>query len=212
MTSLSALQEAVIAGRVPEIPGMVAELLRQGVPPEELIAIFTTALEIVGTRFQNQEIFIPEMLVAAKAVQAGMEVLKPHLSRKETYTLGTVVLGTVAGDIHDIGKNLVAMMLEGRGAKVIDLGVNVSPQRFVEAVLKHRPQVLGLSALLSTTMLAMEGVLQALEEAGLRQTVHVIVGGAPVTAEFAREIGADGYAPDAASAVDLVKNLVEAGE
>jgi 5-methyltetrahydrofolate--homocysteine methyltransferase len=166
------------------------------------------AMEQVGIRFKNGEIYIPEVLIAARAMHAGMAILKPILSQSTTRIARKVIIGTVKGDLHDIGKNLVVMMLEGGGFEVVDLGIDVSPQRFVEAIRQHQPRVVGMSALLTTTMREMKTTIQAIESAGYRNQLKAIVGGAPVTEKFAREIGADGYAPDAASAVDVVKSLL----
>ncbi|MEW6374692.1 MAG: corrinoid protein, partial [Thermodesulfobacteriota bacterium] len=166
------------------------------------------AMDRVGVRFKNGEIYIPEVLIAARAMHAGMAVLKPILSKSTTAMAGKVIIGTVKGDLHDIGKNLVIMMLEGGGFEVVDLGIDVSAQKFIEAIKEHKPQVVGMSALLTTTMREMKNTIQAIEWAGLRNQVKTIVGGAPVTEKFAKEIGANGYAPDAASAVDMVKSLL----
>jgi 5-methyltetrahydrofolate--homocysteine methyltransferase len=162
----------------------------------------------VGRRFKNNEFYVPEVLIAARAMHAAMDVLKPLLAASDVQPVGTVVIGTVKGDLHDIGKNLVAMMLEGGGFNVIDLGVDVSPEKFLQAVREHKPNIVGLSALLTTTMPAMKTTIEALKEAGVRDQVKVIIGGAPVTQRFADEIGADGYAPDAASAVDVARQLL----
>jgi 5-methyltetrahydrofolate--homocysteine methyltransferase len=151
---------------------------------------------------------VPEVLIAARAMHAGMSVLRPLLAESDAASAGKYLIGTVKGDLHDIGKNLVKMMLEGAGFETIDLGTDVEPQAFLDAVRDHRPQLLGMSALLTTTMMQMKTTLEALEEAGLRDSVKVMVGGAPVTDAFAKEIGADAYAPDAASAVDRARELV----
>jgi len=165
-------------------------------------------MEQIGIRFKNGDIYIPEVLIAARAMHAGMDVLKPILSKSNTPMAGKIVIGTVKGDLHDIGKNLVIMMLEGGGFEVVDLGIDVPAQKFIEAINEHHPQVVGMSALLTTTMREMKNTIQAIEGAGLRKQVRTIVGGAPLTEKFAREIGADGYATDAASAVDVVKFLL----
>jgi 5-methyltetrahydrofolate--homocysteine methyltransferase len=166
------------------------------------------AMEEVGDFFQQGKYFLPEMLMAARAMQRGMEVLKPALVSSGAAFPGKVVLGTVRGDIHDIGKNLVGMTLEGAGFEVVDLGTDVSPERFAEAVREHSPQVLGISALLTTTMLAMKDTIDILREAGLRDSVKVMVGGAAVRREFANEIGADFYGPDSTSARDFARDVV----
>jgi 5-methyltetrahydrofolate--homocysteine methyltransferase len=166
------------------------------------------AMKEVGERFERQDFYVPEMLVAARAMQAGLTILKPHLVQAGVPAAGKVVIGTVRGDLHDIGKSLVGMMLEGAGFEVIDLGTDVGPEKFGEAVRTHKPQLVGLSALLTTTMQNMKSTLEALEDLGVRTQVKVMVGGAPVTDVFAKEIGADGYAPDASRAVTLAKSLL----
>ncbi|HID86297.1 MAG TPA: cobalamin-binding protein [Anaerolineae bacterium] len=194
--------------------GAVAELARkaldQGLSPEEILAGGLIAgMDEVGRDFKAGDLFVPEVLIAARAMQAGMDVLRPLLAESDVPSVGKYVIGTVAGDLHDIGKNLVRMMLEGAGFQVIDLGVDVKPEAFVAAVQEHRPQLMGMSALLTTTMPAMKSTIEALEEAGIRGGVKVMVGGAPVTAAYAERIGADAYAPDAATAVEVARRLVE---
>jgi 5-methyltetrahydrofolate--homocysteine methyltransferase len=165
-------------------------------------------MDRVGVKFKNCEIYIPEVLIAARAMHAAMAILKPILSKSTSTLAAKIIIGTVKGDLHDIGKNLVIMMLEGGGFEVVDLGVDIPVAKFVEAIKQHEPQVVGMSALLTTTMREMKNTIQAIEGAGLRKQVRAIIGGAPVTEKFAKEIGADGFAPDAASAVDLVKSLL----
>jgi 5-methyltetrahydrofolate--homocysteine methyltransferase len=184
--------------------GIDAELAPASVLNEGLIAAMTE----VGARFERQEFYVPEMLIAARAMQTGLTLLKPRLVQAGVPAAGKVVLGTVKGDLHDIGKSLVGMMLEGAGFEVIDLGTDVSPEKFADAVRTHRPQLVGMSALLTTTMQNMKSTLEALEDLGVRSQVKVMVGGAPVTDTFAEEIGADGYAPDASRAVALAKALL----
>jgi 5-methyltetrahydrofolate--homocysteine methyltransferase len=196
-------------GKMEEVKKLTEEALNNGEPPEAILKDgFIQAMDRIGVRFKSGEIYIPEVLIAARAMHAGMEVLKPILSKSTTRLSKKVAIGTVKGDLHDIGKNLVAMMLEGGGFEVIDLGVDVSAEKFVEAIKTHQPQVVGMSALLTTTIKEMKMTLEAIEKAGLRKEVKTVIGGAPLTAKFAREIGADGYAPDAASAVDVVTSLV----
>ena len=196
-------------GKMEEIRKLTEEVLNNGEPPEAILKDgFIQAMDRIGARFKAGEIYIPEVLIAARAMHAGMEVLKPILSKSTTRLSQKVAIGTVKGDLHDIGKNLVAMMLEGGGFEVIDLGVDVSAEKFVQAIKIHQPQVVGMSALLTTTIKEMKTTLEAIEKAGLRKEVKTVIGGAPLTAKFAREIGADGYAPDAASAVDVVTSLV----
>ena len=196
-------------GKMEEVKKLTEEALYNGEPPEAILKDgFIQAMDRIGVRFKSGEIYIPEVLIAARAMHAGMEMLKPILSRSTTRLSKKVAIGTVKGDLHDIGKNLVAMMLEGGGFEVVDLGIDVSAEKFVEAIKAHRPQVVGMSALLTTTIREMKMTLEAIEKAGLRKEVKTIVGGAPLTEKFAREIGADGYAPDAASAVDVVTSLL----
>jgi methylmalonyl-CoA mutase cobalamin-binding domain/chain len=167
-------------------------------------------MAVVGEKFKNNEFYIPEVLVAARAMNAAMAIVKPLIVGDQLKPLGKVVIGTVRGDLHDIGKNLVMMMLEGAGFEIVDLGVDVAPEKFVEAAKANSADVVAMSALLTTTMPAMKDTIAALEENGLRDKVKVIIGGAPVTQSYADSIGADGYAPDAASAVDKVKELLAA--
>ncbi len=187
---------------------LVQEALDQGMAPEEILAGGLIAgMDEVGRDFKAGDLYVPEVLIAARAMHAGMNVLRPLLAESDVPSAGKYVIGTAQGDLHDIGKNLVKMMLEGAGFQTIDLGTDVKPEEFVAAVREHQPQVLGMSALLTTTMPGMRVTIEALEEAGLRDAVKVMVGGAPVTAAFAEEIGADAYAPDAASAVDVARSL-----
>ncbi|MDI6874788.1 corrinoid protein [Candidatus Solincola sp.] len=204
------LKELVKQGKAEETEARVRELLKAGTTPEALMReAMIPAMEEVGNLFQEGEYFLPEMLLAARAMQRGMELLKPILVSSGSGFQGKVVLGTVQGDIHDIGKNLVAMTLEGAGFEVIDLGVDVPPERFVEAVKEYAPQVLGMSALLTTTMLSMKETLDHLRKEGLRDRVKVMIGGAAVRQEFAVEIGADFYGPDSTAARDFVRRVVE---
>jgi 5-methyltetrahydrofolate--homocysteine methyltransferase len=202
------LQSAILDGDNALSSALAEEALDGGVSPQEVLAILIEAMEKVGEEYERGERFIPEMLVAADAMKAAMVSLRPRLQEAGIRPRGRVVLGTVDGDLHDIGKNLVGMMLEGAGFEVIDLGVEVPSETFVEAVREHRPEILALSALLTTTMIHMPEVIEALRSAGLRGGVQVMVGGAPVTQEYAERIGADGYAADAPSAVTLAKRLV----
>ena len=187
---------------------LVQEALDQGMAPEEILAGGLIAgMDEVGRDFKAGDLFVPEVLMAARAMHAGMNILRPLLAEGDVPSAGKYVIGTVQGDLHDIGKNLVKMMLEGAGFQTIDLGTDVKPEEFVAAVREHQPQLLGMSALLTTTMPGMKATIEALEEAGLRDAVKIMVGGAPVTAAFAEQIGADAYAPDAASAVDVARSL-----
>lgn len=204
------LKELIKQGKAEEVEELVRRLLDSGTAPETMMSeAMIPAMEEVGDLFQAGEYFLPEMLLAARAMQRGMELLKPVLVSSGSGFRGKVVLGTVQGDIHDIGKNLVAMTLEGAGFEVIDLGVDVPPERFAEAVKEHAPQVLGMSALLTTTMLSMKETLDHLRKEGLRDRVKVMIGGAAVREEFAGEIGADFYGPDSTAARDFVRRVVE---
>jgi len=204
------LSNSVIQGNAAEVAELTREAVDEGVKPTEIINQgLINGMNVVGKRFKAGDMFVPEVLMAAKAMKGGMEIVQPLLVEGEMEEAGRVVLGTVAGDLHDIGKNLVGMMMESGGLEVTDLGTDVEADEFVESVREVKPHVLGMSALLTTTMLEMKDVIEVLEEEGLRDDVKVIVGGAPVTREFADEIGADGWAPDAASAKDLAFELLE---
>ncbi len=209
MADLNKIATALITGNAPEVKKLTEEALTEGVDPQVIVqqALIIGMME-VGRRFKANEFYVPEVLIAARAMHAGLDVLKPLLTESGIEPLGTIVLGTVQGDLHDIGKNLVGMMMEGAGLAVVDMGTDASPDKFVQAIKENRPQLLGMSALLTTTMPAMHKTIEAIQEAGLRDQVKVIIGGAPVTERYAQEIGADGYAPDAASAVDLVKEFL----
>jgi len=196
-------------GKMEEVKTLVQGALDAGESAERVLKEgLIQAMDRLGVRFKNGEIYIPEVLLAAQTMHAGMAILKPILSKSTGTIPGKVLIGTVKGDLHDIGKNLVVMMIEAGGFDVIDLGIDVPASRFVEAVKEHRPQVVGMSALLTTTMVEMEKTIQTLEAAGQKDQVKIIVGGAPVTERFAMEIGADGYAPDAAVAVDVVRSWI----
>ncbi|MCZ7568771.1 MAG: corrinoid protein [Ardenticatenaceae bacterium] len=200
------LQEMIIEGDHVGSRELVREALDAGLDPHTVLTQgMIPAMDVVGYRFQTGAIFIPEMLIAARAMKAGIALLQPILGASSAAPLGTAVIGTVQGDVHDIGKNLAGLMLEGAGFKVVDLGVDVRPEQVVQTVRESGACVIGLSALLTTTMLNMAGVIQALNEADLHHATKVLVGGAPVTAGFAKEIGADGYAPDAASGAEMAR-------
>ncbi len=202
------LKEAVIAGRRAAAEQLTGQALDAGVAPGVLLGeALIPAMAVVGERFRNGEFFVPEMLMAAKAMKASMAILKPRMAAGSFASAGRVVIGTVRGDLHDIGKNLVKMMLEGAGFEVTDLGVDVGPDQFVAAVREYRPQVVAMSALLTTTMLAMTDTIQAVTAAGLRGQVKILIGGAATTEAYAREIGADGYGADAHTAAELAKEL-----
>jgi 5-methyltetrahydrofolate--homocysteine methyltransferase len=207
--SIEAIYQAVMEGDASEAATQVQSALDAGIAPSDILNKgCIAAMGEVGRLFEEGEMFVPEMLIAARAMQAGMNILKPHLAEGEIVSAGKVVLGTVAGDLHDIGKNLVGMMMEGAGFEIVDLGTDVSAVKFVEAVKEHNPDLIGMSALLTTTMPSMTATIEALTEAGLRDQVKVMIGGAPVTQAFANQIGADGFAPDASSATRKAKELL----
>ncbi len=209
MASFESLSKSVISGAEEQVKEQVQSMIDSGVEPLEIINKGLIAgMDIVGARFKNGEMFVPEVLMAARCMHEGMAILKPLISDDDMSGKGKVVLGTVKEDLHDIGKNLVGMMIEGGGFQVIDLGVDVASEEFVEAVKEQNPDIIGMSALLTTTVHRMKEVIDLLEENGLRDKVKVIIGGAPISQEFADEIGADGYAPDAATAVDVCKKLI----
>ncbi len=211
MSSLENIYNAVLEGDAKGAQAGVQAALDAGTPAETILKDgLIAAMTEVGRLFEENEYFVPEMLVSARAMQSGLALLKPHLAAGGTTPAGKVVIGTVKGDLHDIGKNLVGMMLEGAGFEIIDLGTDVTPEKFVQAVKEHSPQVIGMSALLTTTMPSMGNTIKALQEAGVRDRVKVMIGGAPVTDEFAKRVGADGYSPDASSAVRLAKALAGA--
>lgn len=198
---LTSIYDGVIKGDMESVKEGVAQALSAGCDPSEILTTaMTSAMEEVGRRFENGEYYIPEMLIAARAMHGGMEVLKPHLAKAKAEPLGKIVIGTVRGDLHDIGKNLVGMLMEGAGFEVVDLGVDVYPEKFIEAIREHRPDFVGLSALITTTMPAMRTTINQFKDAGIRDQTIVMVGGAPVNQAFADEIGADIYASNAASA------------
>ena len=209
MELLERISEELQNGGFKVVPGLVQQALDAGVSPAKILAEGLVAgMDVVGDKFRRDEIFMPEVLISAKAMQCGMDVLRPKLKESGAKLAGKIVLGTVKGDLHDIGKNLVGMFLEGAGFEVTDMGIDVQSDKFVEAVKAQKPDIVGLSALLTTTMPKMKEVIESLVEAGVRTGVKVVVGGAPVTEKFAKDIGADGYAPDAASAVEKVRELV----
>lgn len=205
--SLEALKAAVIHGKRKEVEVLVPALLAAGAEPRVLLdGALLPAMGEVGERFKRKEIFVPEMLVAARAMKAGMQILEPRLIASGIRPEFKALIGTVEGDLHDIGKNLVATMWRGSGFEVVDLGTNVTAAQFVAAIAEHKPQLVGLSALLTTTMTAMRDIIRAIRATG--EAVKVVVGGAPVTQAYADEIGADGFAHDAASAVDLARRVL----
>ncbi|MGI5835830.1 MAG: corrinoid protein [Chloroflexota bacterium] len=209
MGDYESLKQAVIEGNANKVKELTQLAIDKGAKPQEVLdAALIPAMDVVGDKFSKQEFYIPELLIAARAMQAGVAILKPLLSASEAKGKGKVVIGTVKGDLHDIGKNLVAMLLQGNGFDVVDLGNDVKPQKFVEAVQKEKPDFVMMSALLTTTMVTMKETINALKEAGVRDSVKVAIGGAPVTQRYADEIGADFYAPDATGAVSKAKELI----
>jgi 5-methyltetrahydrofolate--homocysteine methyltransferase len=202
--------EAILEGQQKKAVEKVTQALAEQIDPSVILNEgMVKAMAEVGRLFEEGEYYVPEMLIAARAMQNGLAVLKPHLAQADVKSTGKVVAGTVKGDLHDIGKNLVAMMLEGAAFEIVDLGSDVSPEKFVEAVRSTGADIVAMSALLTTTMPNMKTTIEALEMAGLRNKVKVIVGGAPLTPEYAKQIGADGYAPDASRAVSLARSLME---
>ena len=198
----------VIAGKAKLVGAAVQETLDEGVPAADILSAMIDAMGVVGERFKNNEIFVPEMLVAARAMKKGVEVLKPHLASGEVGSRGKMIIGTVQGDLHDIGKNLVAMMIESAGFEVVDLGVDVPHERFVEAVRENPDvKIVGLSALLTTTMPSLRDAVALLNQQDFRKSIKIMVGGAPITQAFADEIAADAYSADAASAAEVAKQL-----
>ena len=207
--SIEKVRDLVIAGRAKLVPAATQEAIDEGDNPAELLDAMIGAMDVVGERFKNNEIFVPEMLISAKAMKKGVETLKPYLGADSAGALGKVIIGTVAGDLHDIGKNLVAMMIESAGFEVIDLGVDVPIEKFLTSYEENpETKIIACSALLTTTMPALQQTVAAINEAPWRGKVKVMVGGAPITQEFADEIGADAYTPDAASAAKRAKQLV----
>jgi len=203
--------DGVLAGDNQNVPIKVQAALEAGISPERILNEgMISAMAQVGKLFEEGEYFVPEMLISARSMQAGLAVLKPHLKEANIKPMGKVVAGTVKGDLHDIGKNLVCMMMEGAGFEIIDLGTDVSPDKFASIVREKNADLVALSALLTTTMPNMKNTIEALKSAGVRDRVKVMIGGAPVTEDYARQIGADGYAPDASRAVSLAKSLVGA--
>jgi 5-methyltetrahydrofolate--homocysteine methyltransferase len=205
------LQQALIAGDAGTVMDLTQALLASGVPARQIIdEALLPGMEVVGERMRSGDCFIPEVLLSARVMQGALDLLRPHMAEGESTSAGTVVIGTVEGDLHDIGKNLVAMLLQGAGFEVVNLGTGVTAAQFVSAVKEHRPQILGMSALLTTTLPHMRRTIQALKDEGLRGSLKVMVGGAPVTQAWADEVGADGYGANAGMAVDRAKGLVGA--
>ena len=209
MADLNAIADNLIKGQAPKVEELVQAALDDNTPVREILHEgLIKGMSVVGEKFKNNEFYVPEVLIAARAMKAGMSLIRPRLVEEKVEPLGKASIGTVRGDLHDIGKNLVAMMLEGAGFEVIDLGIDVSPEKFLESVTEQGAQVICMSALLTTTMPSMKTTVDAVKEAGITDKVKTMIGGAPVTQAYADQIGADGYAPDAASAADTAKELI----
>jgi len=210
MSILASMSESLMKGKANDVKALVEKALSEGVAPAKILNEgLLSGMSVIGERFKKNEVYVPEVLIAARAMKAGMSVLQPKLTSAGVQPIGVAVIGTVKGDLHDIGKNLVGMMLEGAGFKVVDLGIDVDPQKFVQAARDNNAKIVGVSALLTTTMTNMKAVVEAVKGANLAAKTLFMIGGAPVTQAFCNEIGADGYAPDAASAADLAKALLK---
>ena len=208
MVDLKLIAENLQKGRAKDVEALVQQALSENVGAKDILEQgLMSGMSVVGERFKKNEVFVPEVLIAARAMNAGMKILKPFLVSAGVKARGTVVLGTVKGDLHDIGKNLVGMMMEGAGLRVVDLGTDVSPERFIEAAKAESADIIACSALLTTTMVQMKNVVAAAESAGIRSSVKIMVGGAPVTESFCASIGADKYSPDAATAAETAASL-----
>ena len=206
---LDQIAKELFAGNAKAVAELTQKALSEGFSPQEILNEgMIKGMNEVGVKFKANEIYVPEVLIAARAMKAGMEILKPKLAETGVEPVGKMIIGTVKGDLHDIGKNLVAMMMEGAGFEVIDLGIDVPAEKFIQAIEEYQPQLVGMSALLTSTMIQIRENIKAFQEASIRDQVKVMIGGAPVTQKFADEVGADGYAPDAASAVDKAKELL----
>jgi 5-methyltetrahydrofolate--homocysteine methyltransferase len=202
------ISEFLQDGNMPEVIRLSREAIDEGMTAADILEALLAGMSIIGGRFKNNEVFVPEVLIAARAMNGGLDVIRPLLISEGVKSIGKVAIGTVKGDLHDIGKNLVSMMMVGAGFEVIDLGVDVSPEKFITAVEEHHVDIVCMSALLTTTMTNMKAVISALEEKGLRDQVKIMIGGAPVTDQYALEIGADRYAADASTAAEEAKKLV----
>ena len=207
MSVLEEMAALLMKGKAKDVKALVEQALSEGIEPQRILTEgLLSGMGVIGERFKKNEVYVPEVLIAARAMKAGMEVLQPALTSSGVEPRGTAVVGTVKGDLHDIGKNLVCMMLEGAGLKVVDIGIDVPPETFVQAAKENNAHVIGISALLTTTMTNMKAVVDAVKESGI--SAKTMIGGAPVTQAFCDEIGADGYAPDAASAADLAASFL----
>ena len=208
MADLQQLYDAVLTGQAPQAKSITEEANAEGTDPQDLVNNYMIpAMDEVGRRFENNEYFVPELLIAARAMKEALNIIKPLLADSGAEPAGTVAIGTVAGDLHDIGKNLVAALLEGGGFEVIDLGVDVAPEKFIEAVKEKNANIVALSALLTTTMPSMKTTIEKMKEAGIREQTKVMIGGAPITQQYADEIGADGFSDNASAAVTKAREL-----
>jgi len=205
---LTQISELLQKGNMPQVVALSKECVDENVPAQEILDALLSGMGVIGEKFKNNEVFVPEVLIAARAMNGGLDVIRPLLEEEGIESVGKVVIGTVKGDLHDIGKNLVSMMMTGAGFEVIDLGVDVSADKYISALEEHNADIICMSALLTTTMTYMKEVITALDEKGLRDKVKIMIGGAPVTQNFADEIGADKYTPDAATAASEAKVLV----
>ena len=213
MSDLNQLYDTIIAGDALRAKSLTEQALAAGTDPQAIVNQYMIpAMEEVGRRFESNECFVPELLIAARAMKSGLELVRPLLAARGAEPVGRVVIGTVRGDLHDIGKNLVAAMLEGGGFEVVDVGADVPPEKFIAAIKEHQVSIVALSALLTTTMLSMKTTIEAFKAAGVRDRVKVMIGGAPITQQFAEEIGADGYGENANSAVALARKFVGASD
>ena len=211
MSLLEDVSLALQAGRAPKVKELVQQAVDEGIPAKDVLEQgLLSGMSVVGEKFKNNEVFVPEVLIAARAMNAGVAILKPYLTEAGVEAKGTAVIGTVKGDLHDIGKNLVRMMMEGKGLKVIDLGVDVPVERFLDAARENHAQIIACSALLTTTMGEMRNIVEAVEDSELKGKVRVMIGGAPITQAYCDQIGADCYTPDAASAADAALQLCTA--
>jgi 5-methyltetrahydrofolate--homocysteine methyltransferase len=209
MADLQAIAQSVIHGKAPQVEEGVKQALEEGVPVRQILHQgLIDGMNVVGEKFKNNQFYVPEVLIAARAMKKGLELIRPRLVQEKVEPLGRACIGTVKGDLHDIGKNLVTMMLEGAGFEVVDLGIDVPPERFIAAVREQGARLVCMSALLTTTMSSMKTTIDALKQAGLSGEIRTLIGGAPVTEAYAERIGADGYAPDAASATERAKELI----
>ena len=209
MATYAELAQSVIAGQMDQVKGQVTSLIAAGNSPLEIVSEGLIAgMDVVGVRFKAGDMYVPEVLMSAKSMSGGLEIVKPLIAVADQKSNGKILIGTVKGDLHDIGKNLVGMLIESGGFEVINMGVDVSAEDFIKAIIEHEPDIIALSALLTTTMPVMKDIIELLKEEGLRKKVKVIIGGAPVSTDYSDTIGADGYAPDAGSAVELCKQLL----